>query len=530
MSTLAGTAPLVRLALRRDRILFPTWVAGFALMVTFSAQATMELYPTQISRAQAVAALNDAPALVAFYGRIYGASLGALSLIKMGGIGAALLAVLAFMLVIRHSRAEEEAGRLELVGATVVGRHASLTAAVSVGVGASVAIGGLSALGLIAVGLPARGAVAFGLAWAATGCAFTAVGAFSAQLTAGRRAAVGIAASALGLAYMLRAIGDTTGYDAAGWLSWLSPIGWSQQVRPFAHERWPVLLLLVTFSIVVAVGAYVLSDRRDLGAGLLADRPGPATAGESLSSPMGLAWRLHRGTLLAWAAAFLLVGGTVGGITSDVGGIIDSPQARDFITKLGGTKVLTDAYLALELGMLGSVASVFGMQAAMRMRSEETAWRADLALSTATGRTRWLGSHVVTAVLGTVGLLALGGLASGVAYAAQLGDASAIGEVLLGAAVQIPATCVMVGVVVAAFGLVPRLTTATWGLLVAFMLLGEFGPLFELPQWLMDLSPFGHVPRIPGNELEVVSLLGLALVAVGLIGAGLTAFRRRDLG
>jgi ABC-2 type transport system permease protein len=530
MSALAGTVPLVRLALRRDRILLPSWVVTFAFMVTFSASATIELYPTEASRVQAVAALNGAPALVAFYGRVYGTSIGALSLIKMAGLGAAFLAVLAFMLVIRHSRAEEEAGRLELVGATVVGRHAPLTAAVAVGVGASLAIGLLSALGLTAVGLPAEGAVAFGLAWATTGCAFAAVGALSAQLTAGRRTAVGIAAAVLGLAYMLRAIGDATGHDAAGWVSWLSPIGWSQQVRPFAQERWPVLLLLVLFSVVVVIGAYALAGRRDLGAGLLADRPGAATAAPSLSSPMGLAWRLHRGTLLAWAVAFAIVGAIVGSIATEVGGIIDSPQARELITKLGGTRVLTDAYLALELGMIGSIGSIFGMQAAMRLRSEETTWCADLTLSTATGRTRWAMSHVAMAVLGTAAVLLLGGLASAVGYAAQLGDVSAMGEVVLGAAIQIPAACVMVGIVVAAFGLAPRLTTATWAVLVAFLLVGEFGALLELPGWLMDLSPFGHVPRIPGNDLEVLPLLGLSVVAIALIGAGLAGFHRRDVG
>jgi ABC-2 type transport system permease protein len=150
-------------------------------------------------------------------------------------------------------------------------------------------------------------------------------------------------------------------------------------------------------------------------------------------------------------------------------------------------------------------------------------------LSTATGRTRWLMSHVAMAVLGTTAVLLLGGLASAVGYAAQLGDASAIGEVVLGAAIQVPAACVMVGIVVAVFGLAPRLTTATWAVLVAFMLLGEFGPLFELPQWLMDLSPFGHVPRIPGGELDAAALLGLAAVATLLVGIGTAGFRRRDV-
>lgn len=530
MNPFVGTGSLVRLALRRDRILLPAWIATFVLMVTFSASATSDLYPTAASRIQAVASLNGTPALVAFYGRIYGSSLGALSLIKMSGIGAAFLALLAFMLVVRHTRAEEEAGRLELLGATVVGRFASLSAAVWVGVGASLVIGVLSALGLIATGLPVGGSIAFGLAWAATGCAFAAVGAFSAQLTAGGRAATGIAASFLGLAYILRAIGDTTGHHAASWVSWLSPIGWSQQVRPFAQERWPVLLLLVAFAIAVGIGAYALAGRRDLGAGLLADRPGSAVASAGLSSPIGLAWRLQRGTLLAWTIAVTLLGAIVGSIASNVGGIIDSPQAKDFITKLGGTRVLTDAYLAMELGMLGSIVSIFGMQSAMRLRSEEVPWRTDLMLSTATGRVRWLASHVSLAVVGTAGVLLLGGLASGAGYAAAVGDAAVVGRVVAGAAVQIPAACVMIGIVVATFGLLPRATSATWGLLVAFLLLGEFGSVLNLPRWVMDLSPFAHTPRIPGGRVEALPLLVLTAVATVLITAGIAGFSRRDVG
>jgi ABC-2 type transport system permease protein len=362
----------------------------------------------------------------------------------------------------------------------------------------------------------------------ATGCAFAAVGAFAAQLTAGGRTATGIAAAFLGLVYMLRAIGDSTGGGRA-WVSWLSPIGWSQQVRPFADERWPVLLLLLAFTIVVGTAAFVLAARRDLGAGLLADRPGPARASPRLLSPIGLAWRLQRGTLVAWVLAVALIGAIVGIIASQIGGMLDSPQARDLITKLGGTRALTDAYLALELGALGSIVSIFGMQAAMRLRSEEIPWRADLILSTATGRVRWLVSHLSLAVAGTVGVILIGGLASALGYAAATRDASVVGGVVAGAAVQIPAACVMIGIVVAVFGLAPRFTVAAWGFLVAFLLIGEFGAVFNLPQWVMNVSPFAHTPRLPGGELQLLPLVGLLVVAAAFTGIGIAGFTRRDI-
>jgi ABC-2 type transport system permease protein len=476
--------------------------------------------------------MNSSPALVALYGRIYNASPGALSLLKIGGLGTAMLAILAFMLVVRHTRAEEEAGRFELLGSTGVGRFAVLTAGLMIGIGTCVLIGLLSTVGLIASGLPVPGSVAFGLAWAATGCAFSAVGALAAQLTTGGRTASGIAAAFLGVAYMVRAVADASGVGGGGaaWLSWLSPIGWDQQVRPFADERWPVLLLLVAFAVATTVGAFALASRRDLGAGLLADRPGSGTASAGLSSPLGLSWRLQRGTFVAWLVALLLGGAIVGSIASQVGGMLNSPQAKDLITKLGGTQGLTDAYLALELAAFGSIISIFGMQTAMRLRSEEVGLRAEAVLSTAVGRVRWLAGYATVALAGTAALILMAGAASGAGHAAQIGDASQIGRLIGDAAVQIPAAFVMVGLVVAVFGLFPRFTTATWGVLVAFILLGEFGALFNLPHWVMNVSPFANVPQMPGGNVNVVSMVVLLAIAAALLAVGAFGFSRRDVG
>jgi ABC-2 type transport system permease protein len=102
--------------------------------------------------------------------------------------------------------------------------------------------------------------------------------------------------------------------------------------------------------------------------------------------------------------------------------------------------------------------------------------------------------------------------------------------VFAGALVQIPAAWVMVGIVVAVFGLMPRLTKATWGLLVAFLLLGEFGPLINLPAWVMNISPFAHTPRMPGGVVGVGPMFELTAIAIVLIAAGTVGFGRRDVG
>jgi ABC-2 type transport system permease protein len=281
---------------------------------------------------------------------------------------------------------------------------------------------------------------------------------------------------------------------------------------------------------VVAAGAYALLGRRDLGAGLVPDRPGPATAAPTLRSPLALAWRLQRGALLGWAAAFTLLGLVFGNIASSVGDFVSTPEARDFITKLGGEEGLVDAYIRLCLSVIGVAASAYGVQAAMRLRSEETGMRAESILATATGRVGWASSHIFMAILGTTLLIVVAGAGAGLAHGAQIGDMGAGFEVLGGALVQVPAACVLTGIVVAAFGLAPRLVAAGWVALVGFVLLGELGPLFELDQWVMDVSPFTHVPKIPGAGLIVTPLVALTAVAALLIAVGLIGFRRRDVG
>jgi ABC-2 type transport system permease protein len=139
---LAGTAGLVRLALRRDRLLIPAWVALFVMMSGLSASATVGLYPDQASRIEAANTINSTASVVALYGPIYDpSSLGALSITKMTAMYAALMSILMVMLVVRHTRAEEETGRLELLGATVVGRYAPLTAALLTSGGTALVLG-----------------------------------------------------------------------------------------------------------------------------------------------------------------------------------------------------------------------------------------------------------------------------------------------------------------------------------------------------------------------------------------------------
>jgi ABC-2 type transport system permease protein len=528
MNPFTGTGSLIRLALRRDRILLPVWILVFVALAASSAASTADLYPTVESRVQLATTANANPSLLALYGWVFEpTSLGAVGLYKLIAMGSAMVGVLTFLVTIRHTRSEEETGRLELIGAGVVGRYAPLTSALIVASGAATVLGLLTALSLIGADLPAAGSFAFGMSWAMTGIVFAAVAAVAAQLTTGARAANGIAGAVLGVTFLVRAVGDSIGTDGPSWVSWLSPIGWAAQFRPFAGDHWWVALLPIGLASALVASAFALVNRRDVAAGLLPDRLGPAEG--RLGSPLGLAWRLQRGSMLGWTFAFLVAGVVFGGIAGNVGDLAGSDQAREFMTKLGGTQELTDAFIATEMGMVAIAAAAFGVVTAMRPRAEETALRAEPVLAASVSRLRFAGSHFLLAFAGPAVLLLVTGAAAGLTYGATT-DMSQFGRVLGAGIAQLPAVWVIVGIVVLVFGLLPRFGLTGWAVLAISTIVGMFGPLMNLGQPIMDISPFTHIPKLPAAEFTATPLLWLTAIAAVVLVVGLTGFRRRDIG
>jgi ABC-2 type transport system permease protein len=531
VSTLVGLGGLVRLILRRDRLLLPLWILVLAAQPIQTAAALDQFYATPAALRELYGTILSTPGLLAMLGPAFGATLGALSAWR-AGLVFTIVGLASLLTVIRHTRTDEEAGRRELLGATVVGRHAPLAAALLVTFAADLLLGAVVAAGMIGLGLPATGSVAYGLSIAAAGWMFATVGAVAAQLTEGAGAARGLALGALGLAYLLRAAGDTAGSDSGlGWLSWLSPIGWTQQTRPYAGERWWVLGLAVTFVVVLATVALVLLARRDVGAGILPTRLGPATAAPWLRSPLALAGRLHRGLLLGWTAGLAVMGAVIGSVADSVNQMAaESAQLKDMLQRLGGEKVLSDAYIAGVMVIFALAAAGYAIQATLRLRAEEEGLRAELVLATAVGRLQWATSHLLFGLLGPTVALAAAGLAEGLAYGLVGGNIGReLPRVLAGALVQLPAVLVLSGIAMALFGLLPRLTAVSWAALAASAFLVLFGPLLRLDQWLLDLAPFSHIPKVPGADVAAAPLAWLLAVTAVLVAAGLAGFRRRDL-
>lgn len=525
---LAGTGTLVRLALRRERIPLAIWTYAICITLIASFPTLEQLYPDQASRNAIAGGIAGTPAFVVMTGPVQSTSLGGLTAWRYGVIGALAVALMAILTVVRRTRADEEAGRTELLAAGAAGRFAPLAAALATVWGACVTIGVVVAAGAIVTGQPVGGSLLLGATLAAPGAIFAAIAAIASQLVESARAATGLAGVALAVAFALRAVGDTI--SGAGFATWLSPLGWAEELSAYGANRWWVLALFAAGTLVTTATAVRLQARRDVGLGVWPARLGRAT-NPAMRSPLALAARLHRGTLVGWSVGFLALGAMTGGMATDMSKLMaGNPKLLEIMHQLGGPGALSGVLLASMGSIGGLLAAAYGISATLRISGEETADRAAPILATAVDRRRWMAGHLLFAIAGPAWLLLLAGAVTGVLYGASSGNLGrGVADGLASMTVQFPAAVVLVGLAAALFGVAPRLAPLAWAGLGGALLLGQLGPLLQLPRIVIDLSPFAHVPLLPSVPMAWGPVVVLVLVAAALAVAGLAGIRHRDL-
>jgi ABC-2 type transport system permease protein len=437
-----------------------------------------------------------------------------------------IAALMAMFTVTRHTRADEEAGRTELVRSARVGRHAPLLAAVLLSSLACVLLALAVGAGATASGLPTAGSFVLGASFGACGLVFTGLTAIAVQVTGHTRSVYGLVGGLFGVFFVLRAIGDIEGNAVV----WTSPIGWAQATHPYSDDALAPLLLCVAAAAALVLGGFALLDRRDLGAGLTQPRPGRPTAQRWLLSPLGLAVRLQRGAFVAWAIGLGLLGLVYGGLAESVETLIGENEQALAIFGDPDVGRLVDAYLSTTFSMTSLLAAAYAVSAVLRARTEEQEQRAEPVLAGAISRSAWLGSHVAVALVGSALALTASGVTTGIVRVVQTGEAAALGRMIGAAVSYVPAVWVIAGIAVALFGLLPRAAAAAaWAAVGGFLVVTLFAESLDWPGWVADLSPVSWVPLQPLEPWTAGPLLGLAAVAAALLAAGFTGFGRRDL-
>lgn len=527
MTRFTGTLTLVRLILRRDRVRLPVWVLALVGLTGYSAAAVQGLYDTPQAMATYAATIGSSGASIAMTGPPTALdTIGGITVFEVTPTALIGIALMVVFLVMRHTRTDEEAGRTELLRAGVLGRNADLLATGLVVTAASALVGLGVAATFLASGLPASGSLLYGASVACVGLVFASVALVTAQVSEHGRSATGIALAVLGVAFLLRGIGDVQ----ESWLTWTSPLGWAQAVAAFGDQRWwPLSLTVVLAFALTALGGW-LTTRRDVGAGLIAPRPGRPAASRWLGSPLGLAARLQRGSLLGWTAGVTAMGIAFGSLGQDVEDMIEgNEQLEEIFALTSGGASIVDAYFAMTFMITALLATGFTVSAVLRLHTEEAALRAEPLLATPVSRLRWTGTWLAVTAVGTAALLLVAGLGAGTTYALVSGEA---GEVLglAGALLAYLPACLTLGALAfAGFGWLPRAGMVAWAAFTVCVVIGWLGELLGLPGWLMDISPYSRTPQLPIDDLTWAPLLGISLAAALLTGLGAAGFQRRDV-
>lgn len=511
---------------RRGSLLLCLAGALYALVEVVSYEQT---YPDQQSRQQ-LASLADSPAVRALQGVPRAVdTTGGFVVWDAGWFLALVVAVWALLATTRLLREEEDTGRAELVLARPVAPARLLLVQVGVLLAVVTAYGAAVALVLLLLGLPPAGSLLLGAGLAGVGATSVGTGAVAAQLFDVRRRAVGAGSLLLGLAFVLRMLGNRD--DGSAWLLHLTPFGWLDRLEPFATDRWPRLLPLLLVPAVLVALAVAERGRRDDGAARLAGRDRRRPRLTLLSSQLGFAWRLGAGVLTAWVVGCALLGLVMGSLVGAVVDLLDTDDDyRRTLERLGvDLSSPVEGFVSL---LATSLALAFALQAVWRvgaLRAEEGSGRLDHLLVRPLHRSTWLATGAGLTVLGgTLTALAAG---VGVWVGSALTSAGlSAGQAIWPLLATVPVVVVFAGLAVLVLGAAPRLTVGVpLGLAVAAYLLDLVGPLLDLPGAVLGLSPFHWLPRPPDDAFAPASAGSLVLIGVAGSAVGAVLLSRRDV-
>ena len=527
---MAAASAVARRAFADARVRTISFALLFALSAVIQATAYREGYPTLADRRDFARSVGENDAARLLYGMPHDlVSVGGYVSWRVGGSMAVFAALFGLLGAVRAMRAEEDAGRAELLLAGTISRHkAFLAQLAAIGAGAAVLWLALF-VSLLAGQLRVGGSAYLALAIVSVVPVFAGVGAVASQLAPNKRMATGLATGVLVIAFALRTVAalPSAGLD---WLRWATPLGWAEELRPFADPQPLVLLLPAVTGALLLIAAGSLAVRRDIGSGLLPARDSAAPRFALLGSPAAQALRSERGALAAWlfgvGAFALLMGVLSDAVTPDV--ISEDLQRQ--LEKLGtGSIVTPSGWLGFSFIFFILAVSLFCCMQIAAIREEEAEQRLETLLALPVGRRGWLTGRLLLAAAGAAAV----GLAAGVlawAGAGAKGADVSLLELLEAGANTLPPALLFLALGALAFALAPRASTVIAYSLVGLAFVWElFGALLEVPDWLLALSPFHDVGLVPAEPFEATAAVVMLAAALGAAVAAIWVFQRRDL-
>lgn len=526
----SNTGALTRFMLRIDRIRIPVWIISLALLTFAVAIAFTDLYATDQDR-EAIAETMRNPAISAMVGQGYGldnytnGAMMAHQMLLFSGIAVAIMSIL---LVARHTRGDEEDGRVEMIRSLPTGRLSNVTATVVVVSGTNVLLALVIGFGLFALGIESmdlQGSLLYGVALGTIGLFFTAVTALFAQASENVRGTIGLSLMVLGVSYLIRAIGDA-GNEA---ISWFSPLGWVLSAEVYVNNYWWPIILTLVVTIGILVLSLYLNAIRDLESGFIPAKPGRKYASRYLQSPLGLSFRLQRTGLITWMIAMVVLGASYGSVLGDLESFFEGNDMMQQLLQSADGYSLTEQFIPMLMSIMAMISTVPALMVIFKLKGEENKNRIEHLLAQSVSRRQLLGGYFVISIVVSYVMLFLTAVGFWSAGSAVLEDGISFSILHNAAVVYLPALWVMIGIAVLLVGFAPKLTGFAWAYLGYSFIVVYLGGLLQFPEWMGALSPFGHISQLPVEEIDVVKTVVLVIIAIVLFIAGFSGYRQRDI-
>jgi len=538
-----NSGKIVQFILKREFVISAVWILILVIFSAVLAPGMSGMFDAE-ARQQFVTTLDN-PVMVAMMGPVYGAdnyTPGAMYTGMMLLWVIIAVCIMNVFLVVRHTRADEEKGRIEVVRSLPVGRMANLNAAMITAVIVNGILGLLTGIGIAATGVESMGfsgSMLYGAVICAAGLVFAAITALFCQLSSNKNGATGYPFLVLGIFYMIRAAGDMQGNDI---ISCISPLGLTSRSQAYTENHWwPVFVLLFIFAVITAI-AYKLNSIRDLDQGFIYARAGRKEASPFLRSNFGLAFRLLRSTVIIWAVVMFCLGASYGSVVGDISTFVgDSPEYLQILgmpadvvanmTDAAKNEMVQTYFMSFVTSMMTLICIVPLLLAAMKPRNEEKDNREEYILSHAVSRFEYMVGYTAIAYVLSV-LLPLATAVGIFASASSLaGDANpfTLGMMLKANLVYLPALWVMIGIAVLLVGLLPKASGAIWGYFGFVCFVSFMGELIGLPNWLLSLTPLKHVSQVLLVDINYKPLIVMTVIAAVLTAVGFISYKKRDI-
>jgi ABC-2 type transport system permease protein len=523
-----ATRWILQSSLRLERVRLAVIGVILALNAAGNVIGYRDTYPDEVSRRQFAAAFQGNLALRLFYGIPRDlASVGGYVEFRVIGIAAVLASGWAVFAAARALRGEEDAGRWELVLSGAVTRRSATAVALAALLLECGALWLLTAAALWLVGaipgdITAGQAMLMAAAVVLPGVMFAALGALACQLAGSHRGAQAIGGALIAVALLLRIAADLA--SGAGWLRWLTPFGWAEQLHPVTGARPSVMLLFGIGALLAGGAAVIIAARRDLGASLAPRHAAVRSRDRMLGSTSRLAVRTELPTLLVWVVAAGTFAAILGAFAKSIADQAGKIHLHAF------TKVTTaSGYLALSFVLFTLAVSLFATSHISAIRDDESSGRLETLFALPMARRSWLAGRLTVAAGSSVALALMIGVLAWAGAASQHAGVS-LGSLVEAGANCLPAALCFLGLGALVFATMPRLSGGGALALVGIAFLWELlGALVGAPAWLLALSPFHHVAAVPQSAFDAQGALAMMAVAVGASVAALEVFMRRDL-